>query len=352
MEHQTCTSMVYYYFSDWLTAHELGHQWYGDLITCADFHHIWLNEGFATWSEAYWLEKSVGMAAYHEEMAGAAYFGPGTIYVEDASQPWQIFDHDLSYNKASWVVHMLRHVMGDEDFFGGLALYREQYGYGSADTEQFQAVMEQASGLDLNDFIQQWIYGEYYPQYAYSWVQTASGGGEVGLRLRLDQIQTNTGLFTMPVDVRVTTDAGETTLVVASSEALEVYNLIAPGTEIYTVEIDPEEWILRTVTFLGTTGVDDLVPVRAVQLTNYPNPFNPLTNLVFELPRALPVQLEIFDLAGHRVTTLLAEERAAGRHEVTWDGRDRAGTQVPSGTYFARLTAGGEVSVRKLALVE
>ena len=353
MEHQTCTSFAYWAYGQWIIAHELGHQWFGDMITCSDFHHIWLNEGFATWSEAYWFEQSLGMAAYHEEMNDAAYYGPGTIYVEDASNAGNIFNGNLSYRKASWVVHMLRHVVGEEDFFAGLALYREQYGYGSADTEQFQAVMEQASGLDLADFFQQWIYGEYYPQYEYAWVQVAGEQDEVGLRLRLDQVQTNTGTFTMPVvDVRVTTDQGTYDLAVANSERLEIYNLTVPGTSIAVVQIDPDDWILKEVTFNGSTDVIDGVPTRLTQLTSYPNPFNPTTQLVFELPRALPVRLEIYDVAGHRVVTLLAEERSAGRHEVTWDGRDRSGAQVPSGTYFGRLVAGDQISTQKLMLLE
>jgi aminopeptidase N len=291
MEHQTCTSISYWAYGQWIIAHELGHQWFGDMITCSDFHHIWLNEGFATWTEAYWFEHSQGMAAYHEEMNDAAYYGPGTIYVEDASNVGDIFNSNLSYRKASWVVHMLRNIMGEDDFFAGLALYREQYGHSSADTEQFQAVMEEASGLDLADFFQQWIYGEYYPQYRYSWVQVAGEPGNVGLRLRLDQVQMNTGTFTMPVvDVRVTTDEGTYDLAVANSERLEIYNLTVPGTSIATVQIDPDDWILKWVAFNGSTGVIDAVPTRLVQLTSYPNPFNPTTQLVFELPRALPVR--------------------------------------------------------------
>jgi aminopeptidase N len=353
MEHQTCTSISYWAYGEWIIAHELGHQWFGDMITCADFHHIWLNEGFATWTEAYWFEQSQGMAAYHEEMNDAAYFGPGTIYVEDASEGGDIFNGSLSYRKASWVVHMLRHILGEDDFFAGLALYRERYGHSSANTEQFQAVMEEVSGLELTEFFRDWIYGEFYPQYEYAWVPADAGPGEVGLRLRLDQVQTNTDTFTMPVvDVRVTTDQGMFDIAVANADRTEIYNLSAPGSYIAMVEIDPDDWILKEVTYNGTTGVDDLVPAAQVALSSYPNPFNPATKLVYELPRASAVRLEIYDVAGRRVATLVEAQRPAGHHEVAWDGRDDAGAQLPSGTYFGRLVAGDRVSSHKLTLVE
>jgi aminopeptidase N len=161
MEHQTLCSLYYGVTTNWhfLIVHELAHQWWGDLVTCASFHHIWLNEGFATWSEAYWYEQTEGEAAYHEDMASKAYYGPGTIYVADPTDVQVIFDHDLTYDKASWVVHMLRGVLGDEDFFAALQAWRQQFAYRSATTADFQQVCEQIWGGDLSWFFQEWIYG-------------------------------------------------------------------------------------------------------------------------------------------------------------------------------------------------
>jgi len=239
MEHQTLTSLGGW--SEDLISHELAHQWWGDMITCADFHHIWLNEGFAVWCEAYWKEQTEGFATYQQYMDGAAYTGPGTIYVEDTSDTWAIFDSNLSYNKASWVVHMLRGIMGDADFFQGLADYRAAYGYASATTEQFRDVMEAACGRDLDDFIQQWIYGEYFPVYSYGWSAVAGG-----VELTVEQVQTNTGLFTLPIPVRVTTSEGVFDFTVENSLALETYTLSVAG-DVELVQLDPDRWILRQV---------------------------------------------------------------------------------------------------------
>ena len=241
MEHQTLSSMGGW--SEDLISHELAHQWWGDMITCATFSHIWLNEGFATWSEAYWKEQTAGVATYRAYMDAAAYYGAGTIHVADPSNFGAIFNSNLSYNKGSWVVHMLRGVVGDAAFFAGLDLYRANHIYSTATTEDLQAAMETVSGLDLTAFFQQWIYGEYFPVYSYGWT-AGPGAGEI--TVTIDQVQTNTGLFTMPLVLRVTTDQGTADFTVQNSLASQQYVLPVTGTPV-GVALDPDRWILRQI---------------------------------------------------------------------------------------------------------
>jgi len=240
MEHQTLTSMGGW--SEDLISHELAHQWWGDMVTCEDFGHIWLNEGFATWSEAYWAEQNYDFATYQEYMDYAAYYGAGTIFVEDPLND-NIFSGALSYNKASWVVHMLRGVLGDADFFAGLAQYRADFLYSSATTEDLQAAMEAVSGRDLTAFFQQWIYGEYFPIYSYEWVEGPQAGE---ITVTITQEQTDTGLFTMPIQLEVGTTAGTVNFTIENSQATEDYVLLVPGTA-ESVVLDPDRWILRQV---------------------------------------------------------------------------------------------------------
>jgi len=239
MEHQTMTSMGGLWHD--VISHELGHQWWGDMITCADFGHIWLNEGFATWCEAYYREMTQGRAVYDQYMDWAAYYGPGTIFVEDTTDFWGIFDSNLSYNKASWVVHMLRGVLGDADFFAGLAAYRAQYGFGSATTEQFRDVMEAVSGKDLHAFFQQWIYGAYYPIYKATWSQAGSL-----LSLTMEQTQAQGGLFTMPVPVRIVTDQGVVDVTLDIAAASQEFRIHVDGA-VQSIVVDPDGWILCRV---------------------------------------------------------------------------------------------------------
>ena len=240
MEHQTITS-----FGAWsedLVSHELAHQWWGDDVTCADFGHIWLNEGFAVWCEAFWKEQTVDVETYRAYMDAAAYFGSGTIFVDDLTDFGRIFDWNLTYNKSSWVVHMLRGVLGDDDFFAGLHAYREMFTGAAATTEEFRDVMESVSGRDLDAFFDQWIYGEYYPNYDWTW-RAVPLGGSSRVDVEVRQIQGWSTVFAMPIPLRVHTDSGEIDIVVENDLREQSFSVSVPGT-VTDVEFDPDGWIL------------------------------------------------------------------------------------------------------------
>jgi hypothetical protein len=186
MEHQTCSSFGFW--NPWVIVHELAHQWWGDLITCVDYSHIWLNEGFATYCESLWYENlhGPGTASYYQ-MTTNLYLGEGTVIVEDPENDI-IFDPGLSYSKGSWILHMLRHVVGDD-----------------------------------------WIQNE----------QNAE------VHLQIEQKQEN-HLFWMPVDVTITTNEGEFTFVVWDSLESQNFQFEVPS-EPLSLEIDRDNWILKTV---------------------------------------------------------------------------------------------------------
>jgi hypothetical protein len=172
----------------------------------------------------------------------ASYFGSGTIFVEDPQNDI-IFDGNLSYNKGSWIVHMLRGVVGDADFFAGLALYRADHLYGSATTEHLQAAMETVSGKDLTAFFQQWIYGEYFPIYSYDWIPGPQPGE---ITVTISQVQNNAGVFTMPIRLQVNTDGGAVEVTVENNQIEQDFVLAVPGT-VESIILDPDRWILRQV---------------------------------------------------------------------------------------------------------
>ncbi len=349
MEHQTMTSMSYYGFSEHIISHELGHQWFGDMITCADFHHIWLNEGFATWTEAYWLEISQGTTAYREEMAAAAYMGEGTIYVEDTSNFGNIFNSNLSYNKASWIPHMLRGMVGDTTFFAALQAYREEFEYSSANTEQFRDLFEEVSGRELDSFFQSWIYGSGHPQYKINYTTNSTDGGTL-VQVRLEQTQSEP-VFEMAVQLRIQQMFGSQMHILENNQRVQHFSFVVPG-QVDDVVLDPNDWILCTKTYGGTSDVPDANQGDPRLLANVPNPFNPSTTINYELPYDAQVRVSVYDLSGRLVKTLEDGQRIAGQHSVQWNGRDSQGSAQASGMYFVRLNAGGKTGIRKITLVQ
>ncbi len=241
MEHQTVSSVLGPY--EGLLAHELGHQWWGDMITCESFHHIWLNEGFATYSEALWTEHKNGIQGLHNAMKGKEYLGHGTVYVDNVKNRGRIFDGNLSYKKAGWVLHMLRHYVGNDVFFQILKNYADSdKKYDVATTEDFREICEQTSGINLEKFFDQWIYGDYHPVYFYDWSYDKNGE-EYNLFLEIEQFQIE-NQFSMPIDVIVTTEQGEDTFKIQNEDKIETYFFSLDSKPI-SVELDRDNWILK-----------------------------------------------------------------------------------------------------------
>lgn len=248
MEHQTCTGQGT--FSESVTAHELGHQWWGDMVTCASWNHIWLNEGFATYSEALWNEwkpGSTGLPALFSSMASRRPSTVnGTVWCPTLTDMNRIFSTDFSYRKGAWVLHMLRRVMGDTAFFQALRNHREFTPYGSATTEDFQAACEAAYGASLNWFFQQWIYQPGAPSYTYAF-RSVIVNGQVFIEVFIRQIQTASyPTYTMPIDLVVVLAGGSTLNKTVFNDARAQHFLFPATSTASTMNLDPNQWILWT----------------------------------------------------------------------------------------------------------
>ncbi|MDZ7860288.1 MAG: M1 family aminopeptidase [Candidatus Krumholzibacteriota bacterium] len=343
MEHQTITSLGG--SSVYLIVHELAHQWWGDMVTCDDFHHIWMNEGFAVYSEALWAENKYGKDRYDHEMLITEYFGEGTIYVPEVNDWNRIFDVDLTYHKASWVLHMLRRVVGDSVFFDILRSYYsdDRYQYGTVTTEQFKDICEDLSGMQLDDFFHQWIYEEYCPNYIYQWTSTEKSG-YWDIDLTIEQTQTN-HIFNMPIDVAIETASHDTTLIVVRDSLATQKFSLAVGEEPVRLILDPENWIL--------CNIDHLTSSEFLLLQNYPNSFNEKTRIPFNIAVENSfVTLRVYDVRGKLISTLASRRYSRGPHWVTWDGKNDRGQTVSSGVYFYRITAGNNTEAKKMLFIK
>ncbi len=347
MEHQTLTSLGGY--SEGLIVHELAHQWWGDMVTCANFHHIWLNEGFATYSEALWYEiRDNDIQSLHQTMSYKRYTGSGTIYVEDTTSIGRIFHGGLSYAKASWVLHMLRHIVGDSTFFNGLQEYGDRYRFKSAVTEQFRDVMEEVSRKDLDAFFERWIYGELYPIYEVVYSQSDSN-----LLVQINQTQ-DSDIFKMPIDIKANfSDGSEVNWIVENSIREELFELLIPDNKtIQDLQIDPNNWILKKISGIrrDTLG-NGIIPDKFYLYPVYPNPFNAGVTIRFAIENEGEVQLNIFDISGNRIWHQSARF-TAGNHLINWDGKNSFGIKVPSGTYFVEASNGTLIKTKKMLLLK
>jgi len=249
MEHQTMTSMggSSFGFSEPVVVHEASHQWWGDMITCESWSHIWLNEGWASYAEALYYEEKDGAVAYRNYMNGMAYSGGGTIYVFDTTYVWNIFNGGLSYDKGAWVCHMLRGVLGDEAFFAGInAYYNSEYQWGAATTEDFRDVFEASSGQELDWFFEDWIWGTYRPTYRYSYFQEPSDKAGVDVYLFVEQSQTTyPEVFRMPLDfVFGFPTQPNDTLKLWPNERTNMFKLNFDETASFVL-CDPADWVLK-----------------------------------------------------------------------------------------------------------
>ncbi len=228
---------------DWVVAHELAHQWFGDMVTLAGWPEIWLNEGFASYSEALWAEHLGGAPALRNWMLGV-YDGPycGTVYDPEGGG-CQLFGNTV-YDKGAWVLHMLRGVVGDADFFQGVRDYVTGFAYSNASTQELRAVMEAASGRDLAGFFDRWVYQSGEPVYQWGWSAASTPAGWVTY-VHIDQTQPGAP-FIMPIDLRIQSPSGGVTVTVESTGASQDFALPPVASQPTGVLFDPDLWILKT----------------------------------------------------------------------------------------------------------
>jgi aminopeptidase N len=348
MEHQTLTSLASALVTgahayDEILVHELAHQWFGDLVTPADWSEIWLNEGFARYSEALWTEATSGEAAYRAYMDG---LDAGT-FLGTIQDPADLFGNTV-YNKGAWVVHMLRYVLGDGIFFPSLRRYLTENAYGNAATTDLEAACEEESGEDLGWFFGPWLYTRYRPSYSYWWTSVEEAGSWQ-LLLHVDQVQEGTGLFPMPLELRATTAAGDTLLTFWNDAWSADYAWTLPQ-EVTATALDPDDRVLKWVEEVAPpadfASVSAAGPAAAVLslAPPFPNPTHGPARITLRLPAAGNVDVGVYDARGRRVGGVVEGWLEKGTHVLDWNA------DLPAGVYFVRASGGGGEAVRRLVL--
>ena len=244
-----------------LVSHELAHQWFGDYVTCSDWPHAWLNEGFASYFQELYLEKTRGIdeMLWHLDTRVEDYFDEDEkeyrrpIVDRDYVWPDDLFDSHL-YPKGASMLHELRFIMGDEAFFKGISQYLKTYALSTADTDDLRKVMEKTSGLQLEEFFEQAFYRPGHPEFdvAYDWDDE---GRLATLRVKqMQETDDGTPVSKLPCEVVFYVDKDRLSYRVLLDSPEQSLNFSLPSKPAI-VEFDPNRWLLKKVRFPKTRAL-------------------------------------------------------------------------------------------------
>jgi aminopeptidase N len=271
MENTTCTTLTTDILPDektvqdsntydYVIVHELAHQWFGDLVTCRDWQHIWLNESFASYSEALYYQNTFGDDEFYNYMLGKgnAYLNHTEVdkvhkiplVTKKYNNPLEMFiPPERIYEKGAWIVHMLRSLMGDEDFKNSLKIYFDSFKFGTAETENIRQIFEQVSGMSLQKFFDQWIYQAGHPE-----LNVIGSFNNSKINLKIQQTQDYEFDFPFEILIVYQTDKGiekkiEDTILISNKEIEKTYD-IPNGSSVKRFVIDPYYKILSKLNFV------------------------------------------------------------------------------------------------------
>ncbi|MGZ4156322.1 MAG: T9SS type A sorting domain-containing protein, partial [Bacteroidia bacterium] len=297
MEHQTMTFVINFGHS--LIAHECAHQWFGDRVTCGSWQDIWLNEGFATYFEGLTEQRFFPSTWYNwklSKIANITSIPNGSVLCSDTTTVGRVFDGRLTYNKGSYLLHMLRWKLGDSLFFAGLKDYLNDpaLAYKYAKTPNLKAHLESVSGQNLTNFFNEWYYGQGYPSYQINYSQV---GTAVTITANQTQSDGSVAFFDMPIPIRFTGILGQDTTIVFNHTFSGQTFSATVNFPILSAEFDPDLWILSANNTI--TGITDYQFNN--QINVFPNPTNENISLYFLLKNQEDLLIELTDIRGRKI---------------------------------------------------
>ena len=364
MEHQTMTSYGQNLLTgnnkfDYIVAHELAHQWWGDLVTLKDWREIWLNEGFASYSEALYFEHIGGPEDLKVYMQGLK-----DLYLKEVRNigHFPIYDPEYMwggtvYQKGAWILHMLRRQIGDSSFFNLLRTYAQNFAYKNAAISDFVSLTEKASGQNLDWFFEQWIYDKGFPEIDIDWDLQQLSENRYEIQIELSQTQTTQDFFVFPLEIGIQMK----NFIVLDTLYVEMKNQLfafETNQEPQNILFDPDGWLLTNIRIKSRP-----LPVGFLENTialsqNYPNPFIPeeyqSCSIMFQIPEKYSPQnvtLVVYNLLGQEIKRLIDKKMTAGVYTWQWDGTDNSGLKVATGTYFYTLDTNYQTIKKQMSVI-
>ncbi|HYG04015.1 MAG TPA: M1 family aminopeptidase [Chryseosolibacter sp.] len=338
MEHQTMSTMGTFNFT--LDAHELGHQWFGDNVTCATWQDIWINEGFARYSEYLALEhlrsETVAKFWMSENYSNVVSLPTGSVYVpvESATNENRIFDFRLTYNKGGALVHMIRNIVdNDPVFFNMLRTFQETYKDSVATGDDFKRVLEETSQIDFDAFFNEWYYGEGYPTYSARWNHDSDT-----LYVNLTQTASSnaTPFFHNPVDLRVNFEGGSSQIIRFYPDEDTTLHAMYMTDELPVtgLSIDPNSWLLKKI---GLVDRDHSLKAPSPPITSLEET---LRNkfMIYPNPVDETLRIETADSNFFRVEMMDIHGKLLGTHEAQKSLSEINTSSLPAGLFLIRIT--------------
>src|SRR5687768_17320746 len=236
-----------------LVAHELAHHWFGDFVTCRDWSHAWLNEGFATYFEHVEREDRLGRDEYDYGIqgdlesylaeSGSRYSRP--IVCRDYAEPIDLFDRHL-YEKGGLVLHMLRRELGDAGFFEGIRRYLAQHAHGIVETNDLMRALEAVSGKSLERFFDQWVFRRGHPELK---VKVGYEDGLVNVSVKQAQRAADVAIFAFDLEIEIRSKSGQVTRHKKHVQTNEDALVVALAERPAHVAFDPELRVVGELTF-------------------------------------------------------------------------------------------------------
>lgn len=357
MENQTLTSLCPGCWGESLVAHEFAHQWFGDMISPGTWADLWLNEGFATWSEAYWYESYAGYSAYKNDIeANANYYlsaNPGwPIYnpswIEETPPQGELFNYAITYTKSSCILHQFRYIVGDSLFFKAIKAYAtdaENFMFQSATTDDFIDKMSEGVGEDMSWYFDNWVKQANHPIYDNEYYFSGTDDGGWHVHFKAKQVQNNPEFFPMVLNIFVAFDDLSDTIV-------RFRNMTNNEDFVFDFEKQPvylafdltDEIVLKQASL--SVAIPDIDETGQTMLfENVPNPAQNKTKIPYQLAQNSVVKLELFDLNGKKIKDLFSGQKEAGLHQVFVETGS-----LSTGVYIYSLTTGEKTIVKKMVV--
>ncbi|BAO54999.1 M1 family aminopeptidase [Nonlabens marinus] len=326
MEHTTISFMGS--FSQNLIAHELAHQWFGNLVTCGSWQDIWLNESFATYATGKSVEVIDGASAFKNwretTVNSITSQDGGSVYVPaaDTLSVSRVFNGRLSYRKGAMVLHMLEQRLGTEIFNQALQNYLQdpQLKFAYAKTEDFIRIVEQTSGVDLQEFFADWIYGEGHPSYQLRF--KPEDNGQVKITVNQTTSHPSVSFFEGNVPLQLQGDGQMMKIVLDVAQNGQEFTVEVPF-RVSDIIIDPETHIISKQ---NTATLDSEISAAAPRMRLYPNP----TRGGFNIQSDQPLEsVQLWDLQGRLIIDFELSPIVAGASFFE--------LQRPSGIYFVTV---------------